>query len=72
MSNQRRRDCIYWIARVQNNQKKTTSGAKAMMLPYALRHSSQDEDRVAEQWELQLADFLAVLASYSTSRMKEL
>ncbi|CAJ0581174.1 unnamed protein product, partial [Mesorhabditis spiculigera] len=35
------------------------AGAKAMMLPYALRHSSLAEDRVAEQWELQLAEFLA-------------
>lgn len=38
----------------------THLGAKAMMLPYALRHASQHEDRVAEQWELQLAEFLAV------------
>ncbi|ETN74405.1 patched family protein [Necator americanus] len=29
-----------------------------MMLPYALRHSSQSEDWLAEQWELRLADFL--------------
>ncbi|KIH64585.1 hypothetical protein ANCDUO_05104 [Ancylostoma duodenale] len=29
-----------------------------MMLPYALRHSSQGEDWLAEQWELRLADFL--------------
>uniref|UniRef100_A0A183GFY0 SSD domain-containing protein n=1 Tax=Heligmosomoides polygyrus TaxID=6339 RepID=A0A183GFY0_HELPZ len=34
------------------------SGAKAMMLPYALRHSSRGEDLLAEQWELRLADFL--------------
>ncbi|CAJ0943304.1 unnamed protein product, partial [Mesorhabditis belari] len=41
------------------DSQKRIAGAKAMMLPYALRHSSQDEDRVAEQWELQLAEFLA-------------
>ncbi|CAJ0596985.1 unnamed protein product [Cylicocyclus nassatus] len=34
------------------------AGAKAMMLPYALRHSSQSEDWLAEQWELRLVDFL--------------
>ncbi|CAI4232299.1 unnamed protein product [Auanema sp. JU1783] len=34
------------------------SGAKAMMLPYALRHSSENEDSLAEKWELRLADFL--------------
>lgn len=29
-----------------------------MLLPYALRHSSDDEDWVAEKWEVRLADFL--------------
>uniref|UniRef100_A0A0N5ATA6 SSD domain-containing protein n=1 Tax=Syphacia muris TaxID=451379 RepID=A0A0N5ATA6_9BILA len=33
-------------------------GAKAIMLPYALRHSSEVEDWLAEKWELKLADFL--------------
>lgn len=28
------------------------------MLPYALRHSSEVEDWLAEKWELKLADFL--------------
>uniref|UniRef100_A0A915BTH5 SSD domain-containing protein n=1 Tax=Parascaris univalens TaxID=6257 RepID=A0A915BTH5_PARUN len=34
------------------------AGAKAMMLPYALRHSTEAEDRIAEKWELKLADYL--------------
>ncbi|UMM22698.1 hypothetical protein L5515_003785 [Caenorhabditis briggsae] len=37
---------------------KRIAGAKAMLLPYALRHSSDDEDWVAEKWEVRLADFL--------------
>ncbi|KAK6745211.1 hypothetical protein RB195_011745 [Necator americanus] len=40
------------------DDQKRVAGAKAMMLPYALRHSSQSEDWLAEQWELRLADFL--------------
>ncbi|EYC39095.1 hypothetical protein Y032_0676g1430 [Ancylostoma ceylanicum] len=40
------------------DNEKRVAGAKAMMLPYALRHSSQGEDWLAEQWELRLADFL--------------
>jgi hypothetical protein len=28
------------------------------MLPYALRHSSEMEEALAEKWELKLADFL--------------
>ncbi|KJH50303.1 hypothetical protein DICVIV_03586 [Dictyocaulus viviparus] len=32
--------------------------AKAIMLPYALRHLSRAEDWLAEQWELRLANFL--------------
>uniref|UniRef100_A0A914RVD0 SSD domain-containing protein n=1 Tax=Parascaris equorum TaxID=6256 RepID=A0A914RVD0_PAREQ len=30
------------------------AGAKAMMLPYALRHSTEAEDRIAEKWELKM------------------
>uniref|UniRef100_A0AC34GN64 SSD domain-containing protein n=1 Tax=Panagrolaimus sp. ES5 TaxID=591445 RepID=A0AC34GN64_9BILA len=37
---------------------KRISGAKAIMLPYALRHSTKEEDQLAEKWELKLADFL--------------
>lgn len=37
---------------------KRISGAKAIMLPYALRHSTIAEDQLAEKWELKLADFL--------------
>uniref|UniRef100_A0A914D0N6 SSD domain-containing protein n=1 Tax=Acrobeloides nanus TaxID=290746 RepID=A0A914D0N6_9BILA len=37
---------------------KRISGAKAMMLPYALRHATKAEDELAEKWELKLADFL--------------
>ncbi|CAI5443983.1 unnamed protein product [Caenorhabditis angaria] len=37
---------------------KRIAGAKAMLLPYALRHSSDNEDSVAEKWEVRLADFL--------------
>lgn len=34
------------------------AGAKALMLPYALRHATAEEDALAEKWELKLADFL--------------
>lgn len=37
---------------------KRIAGAKAIMLPYALRHSTEIEDQLAEKWELKLADFL--------------
>lgn len=40
------------------DEDKRIAGAKAMLLPYALRHSSEDEDWVAEKWEVRLADFL--------------
>lgn len=40
------------------DSEKRIAGAKAIMLPYALRHSSQVEDWLAEKWELRLADFL--------------
>lgn len=40
------------------DEERRISGAKAMMLPYALRHSSRGEDTLAEKWELRLADFL--------------
>ncbi|VDD85209.1 unnamed protein product [Enterobius vermicularis] len=40
------------------DNEKRISGAKAIMLPYALRHSSEVEDWLAEKWELKLADFL--------------
>ncbi|KJH39774.1 hypothetical protein DICVIV_14338, partial [Dictyocaulus viviparus] len=35
--------------------------AKAIMLPYALRHLSRAEDWLAEQWELRLANFLITI-----------
>ncbi|KAI1713431.1 patched family domain-containing protein [Ditylenchus destructor] len=34
------------------------SGAKAIMLPYALKHATSEEDKLAEKWELKLADYL--------------
>lgn len=37
---------------------KRVAGAKALMLPYALRHSNKAEDELAEKWELKLAEFL--------------
>ncbi|CAB3402413.1 unnamed protein product [Caenorhabditis bovis] len=40
------------------DEEKRIAGAKAMLLPYALRHSSENEDWVAEKWEIRLADFL--------------
>ncbi|TKR57948.1 hypothetical protein L596_030585 [Steinernema carpocapsae] len=40
------------------DSEKRIAGAKAIMLPYALRHSTKEEDEMAEQWELKLADFL--------------
>uniref|UniRef100_A0A915Q3X8 SSD domain-containing protein n=1 Tax=Setaria digitata TaxID=48799 RepID=A0A915Q3X8_9BILA len=45
------------------DEKHQISGAKAMMLPYALRHSSVFQDSLAEKWELKLADFLPQYAS---------
>jgi hypothetical protein len=33
-------------------------GARALMLPYALRHSTTSEDQLAEKWELLLAKYL--------------
>uniref|UniRef100_A0A0N4ZGA0 SSD domain-containing protein n=1 Tax=Parastrongyloides trichosuri TaxID=131310 RepID=A0A0N4ZGA0_PARTI len=40
------------------DDQKRISGAKAILLPYALRHSTPEEDLLAEKWELKLADFL--------------
>lgn len=40
------------------DDQKRISGAKAILLPYALRHSTPEEDDIAEKWELKLADFL--------------
>ncbi|KAK0418715.1 hypothetical protein QR680_013732 [Steinernema hermaphroditum] len=40
------------------DSEKRIAGAKAIMLPYALRHSTKDEDELAEKWELMLANFL--------------
>lgn len=34
------------------------TGAKAIMLPYALKHETEIEDRLAEKWELKLIEFL--------------
>lgn len=34
------------------------SDAKAIMLPYALKHETAIEDRLAEKWELKLAELL--------------
>ncbi|CAG9532728.1 unnamed protein product [Cercopithifilaria johnstoni] len=40
------------------DEKHRISGAKAIMLPYALRHSTVFQDSLAEKWELKLTDFL--------------
>uniref|UniRef100_A0A0N5BAG7 SSD domain-containing protein n=1 Tax=Strongyloides papillosus TaxID=174720 RepID=A0A0N5BAG7_STREA len=40
------------------DDQKRIAGAKAILLPYALRHSTPEEDELAEKWELKLADFL--------------
>ncbi|KAK6100847.1 Patched family protein [Brugia pahangi] len=45
------------------DEKHRISGAKAIMLPYALRHSTVFQDNLAEKWELKLADFLLQYAS---------
>ncbi|KAL3102567.1 hypothetical protein niasHS_000895 [Heterodera schachtii] len=34
------------------------AGAKALMLPYALKHGTEEEEANAEKWELKLAQFL--------------
>ncbi|KAI6241665.1 SSD domain-containing protein [Aphelenchoides fujianensis] len=39
------------------------AGAKAIMLPYALRHSTKEEDALAEKWEVKLVDFLLAFNS---------
>lgn len=44
-------------------KRKKFSGAKAIMLPYALRHSTIFQDSLAEKWELKLTDFLLQYAS---------
>ncbi|WKY02116.1 hypothetical protein Q1695_015826 [Nippostrongylus brasiliensis] len=49
---------VHLLGGVTLDEEKRIAGAKAMMLPYALRHSSRGEDWLAEQWELRLADFL--------------
>nr|CDJ96696.1 Patched domain containing protein [Haemonchus contortus] len=49
---------IHLLGGVTLDSEKRIAGAKAMMLPYALRHSARGEDWLAEQWELRLADFL--------------
>ncbi|KAK6012991.1 hypothetical protein OSTOST_21829 [Ostertagia ostertagi] len=49
---------IHLLGGVTLDSEKRIAGAKAMMLPYALRHSAVGEDWLAEQWELRLADFL--------------
>ncbi|KAH7731240.1 Protein PTR-19 c [Aphelenchoides avenae] len=43
---------------IQLDSAKRIAGAKAIMLPYALRHSNKAEDELAEKWELKLAEFL--------------
>lgn len=40
------------------DKNKRISGAKALLLPYALKHSTKDEDDLAEKWELKLVDYL--------------
>uniref|UniRef100_A0A1I7V8D6 SSD domain-containing protein n=1 Tax=Loa loa TaxID=7209 RepID=A0A1I7V8D6_LOALO len=45
------------------DEKNQISGAKAIMLPYALRHSTVFQDNLAEKWELKLANFLSQYAS---------
>ncbi|VBB25800.1 unnamed protein product [Acanthocheilonema viteae] len=45
------------------DEKHRISGAKAIMLPYALRHSTVFQDSLAEKWELKLAEFLLQYAS---------
>uniref|UniRef100_A0A0R3RP16 MOR2-PAG1_mid domain-containing protein n=1 Tax=Elaeophora elaphi TaxID=1147741 RepID=A0A0R3RP16_9BILA len=45
------------------DEKHRISGAKAIMLPYALRHSTVFQDSLAEKWELKLTDFLLQYAS---------
>ncbi|GMR41816.1 hypothetical protein PMAYCL1PPCAC_12011 [Pristionchus mayeri] len=49
---------VHMLGGVSLDEDRHISGAKAIMLPYALRHSSRMEDSLAEQWELQLVDFL--------------
>lgn len=41
-----------------DSETRRIAGAKALMLPYALRHSTREEEALAEKWELKLADFL--------------
>ncbi|VDK30018.1 unnamed protein product [Gongylonema pulchrum] len=45
------------------DEKHRITGAKAIMLPYALRHSTPFQDGLAEKWELKLADFLLKYSS---------
>lgn len=43
---------------IQLDEERKISGARAIMLPYALKHSTREEDALAEDWELKLVDFL--------------
>lgn len=43
---------------IRLDKERKIAGAKAIMLPYALRHSTKEEDALAEKWELKLVDFL--------------
>ncbi|VDM51870.1 unnamed protein product [Angiostrongylus costaricensis] len=48
----------HFFGGVTIDDEKRVVGAKAMKLPYALRHFSQDDEWLARQWELRLSDFL--------------
>jgi hypothetical protein len=43
---------------VRLDKEHKVAGAKAILLPYALKHSTKEEDSLAENWELKLVDFL--------------
>ncbi|KHN78391.1 hypothetical protein Tcan_05124 [Toxocara canis] len=49
---------VHLLGGVTFDSDRRINGAKAIMLPYALRHCSESEDWIAEKWELSLADFL--------------
>ncbi|KAI6201068.1 SSD domain-containing protein [Aphelenchoides besseyi] len=48
----------HMLGGVSFDGKRRINGAKAIMLPYALRHSTKEEDALAEKWEVKLVNFL--------------
>lgn len=51
-------DISHLLGGVRLDKEHKIAGAKAILLPYALKHATKEEDALAENWELKLVDFL--------------